>query len=58
MERQDVAPLAGAWIEIIQNLESRIPTLVAPLAGAWIEISQLLEPLYSLARRSPRGSVD
>ena len=34
----DVAPLAGAWIEIVVkiNISPYIP--VAPLAGAWIEI--------------------
>ena len=35
---KSVAPLAGAWIEMIRIIKnsSRIP--VAPLAGAWIEI--------------------
>ena len=33
-----VAPLAGAWIEIQQMLESEREVAVAPLAGAWIEI--------------------
>ena len=33
-----VAPLAGAWVEIVlASLESGIGT-VAPLAGAWVEI--------------------
>ena len=33
-----VAPLAGAWIEIMTSyIDSRFNT-VAPLAGAWIEI--------------------
>ena len=34
-----VAPLAGAWIEMIGNLTSLTEAEVAPLAGAWIEIS-------------------
>ena len=35
----DVAPLAGAWIEIINRCSSRhVRPMVAPLAGAWIEI--------------------
>ena len=33
-----VAPLAGAWIEIININIQYIVILVAPLAGAWIEI--------------------
>ena len=54
----DVAPLAGAWIEI-QRVKTYIGRFsVAPLAGAWIEISAN-DPLNQLKeRRSPRGSVD
>ena len=33
-----VAPLAGAWIEIINTADVQIVDAVAPLAGAWIEI--------------------
>ena len=33
-----VAPLAGAWIEIVNTLCKNILNVVAPLAGAWIEI--------------------
>ena len=33
-----VAPLVGAWIEIIFQLQPSILDLVAPLVGAWIEI--------------------
>ena len=33
-----VAPLAGAWIEISINVNTKIFFSVAPLAGAWIEI--------------------
>ena len=33
-----VAPLAGAWIEIIRIMAGCHIFEVAPLAGAWIEI--------------------
>ena len=33
-----VAPLAGAWIEILLREEPQKFVDVAPLAGAWIEI--------------------
>ena len=33
-----VAPLAGAWIEILLDSNGRLVESVAPLAGAWIEI--------------------
>ena len=36
-----VAPLAGAWIEILNIKHSIGLNLVAPLAGAWIEIRPL-----------------
>ena len=34
-----VAPLVGAWIEIITERPKEIKCRVAPLVGAWIEIS-------------------
>ena len=34
-----VAPLAGAWIEIIHAIYTPLCPGVAPLAGAWIEIA-------------------
>ena len=34
----EVAPLAGAWIEIMGLSPSNLSNIVAPLAGAWIEI--------------------
>ena len=34
----EVAPLAGAWIEISIVLITLVDVFVAPLAGAWIEI--------------------
>ena len=35
----EVAPLAGAWIEIPHLLQTYQLQSVAPLAGAWIEIN-------------------
>ena len=37
-QKEEVAPLAGAWIEISVGIENASPLLVAPLAGAWIEM--------------------
>ena len=42
---QQVAPLAGAWIEISEATILTLQPSVAPLAGAWIEIA--LVHLYS-----------
>ena len=53
-----VAPLAGAWIEIMGLYSAVNASIVAPLAGAWIEIDSMLRVLLFTARRSPRGSVD
>ena len=33
-----VAPFAGAWIEMVEYIESICIGSVAPFAGAWIEI--------------------
>ena len=38
MPQTQVAPYAGAWIEIRGRLHGSIKRLVAPYAGAWIEI--------------------
>ena len=53
-----VAPLVGAWIEIVFLQSCKQPCSVAPLVGAWIEIS--MSWVYRLRQksRSPRGSVD
>ena len=53
-----VAPLVGAWIEIIIEAAAKTAIMVAPLVGAWIEI--ILNSSFSTAskRRSSRGSVD
>mgnify|MGYP005772097709 CR=1 FL=1 len=37
-----VAPLAGAWIEMIPGGTVPQAFIVAPLAGAWIEIMYLI----------------
>ena len=42
-----VAPLAGAWIEILCSRELYGPAEVAPLAGAWIEITHSPRSLKS-----------
>ena len=34
----DVAPLVGAWIEIVRKSTAGASDRVAPLVGAWIEI--------------------
>ena len=34
----EVAPLVGAWIEIIKQITVVKIRIVAPLVGAWIEI--------------------
>ncbi len=41
---RQVAPLAGAWIEIIITNFNKALTEVAPLAGAWIEITIFKSP--------------
>ena len=53
-----VAPLVGAWIEILCTIAHQTGYMVAPLVGAWIEMTEpsLLLPLQQ--RRSSRGSVD
>ena len=40
-----VAPLVGAWIEIVVSIIVSIFNCVAPLVGAWIEICHLLSKL-------------
>ena len=54
----NVAPLAGAWIEIFVGVNLSNEILVAPLAGAWIEICLEIDFEKQYKRRSPRGSVD
>ena len=37
--RRGVAPLVGAWIEIVDEMDTLAQVAVAPLVGAWIEIT-------------------
>ena len=53
-----VAPLVGAWIEIMTPRECLRSSGVAPLVGAWIEISIDHRKIRYRKGRSPRGSVD
>ena len=53
-----VAPLVGAWIEIVELIDISGHRVVAPLVGAWIEIPQMHRIIPKLCSRSPRGSVD
>ena len=53
-----VAPLAGAWIEIVFSTFGGVGCEVAPLAGAWIEIMRGYARYLCHPGRSPRGSVD
>ena len=52
-----VAPYAGAWIEIVKDVERMAPKLVAPYAGAWIEIfiPFLLHPCQQSLPTRERG---
>ncbi|MDK2941729.1 MAG: hypothetical protein PWP56_1242 [Acetobacterium sp.] len=58
MNRVIVAPLAGAWIEIISRRYQIVPGVVAPLAGAWIEILFVWLNVSLGTGRSSRRSVD
>ena len=51
MAKIAVAPLVGAWIEIVQDLYCRKQMKVAPLVGAWIEIIKCIsfEPIKEVA---------
>ena len=54
----DVAPYAGAWIEILNISLIQQTSEVAPYAGAWIEIVSDNSVDYDIDCRSLRGSVD
>ena len=54
----EVAPFAGAWIEIAISIPAIIFAAVAPFAGAWIEINGYVSLDYDKYGRSLRGSVD
>ena len=57
-EVDDVAPLAGAWIEMPSKSINAVCINVAPLAGAWIEIITGKTERNCIGGRSPCGSVD
>ena len=40
-----VAPLAGAWIEMVVTDRELQERIVAPLAGAWIEMAATISVL-------------
>ena len=46
--RAAVAPLAGAWIEIVVSALFEDDVGVAPLAGAWIEIMTTVAATWRL----------
>ena len=54
----NVAPRAGAWIEIFLRLTLLEIKEVAPRAGAWIEMLVLEENRPVPGRRTPCGCVD
>ena len=53
-----VAPLVGAWIEILILAQRKLEKWVAPLVGAWIEISGIRDIKRYLLGRSSCRSVD
>ncbi len=53
-----VAPLVGAWIEMLYTGQLKQQQLVAPLVGAWIEMAQIGSKNQQTISRSSRGSVD
>ena len=58
ISRNEVAPHAGAWIEITIHVVREVPPIVAPHAGAWIEMLWKHWEQFNGQRRSPCGSVD
>ena len=56
--RVEVAPFAGAWIEIAVGGDWADTFKVAPFAGAWIEILVIRFTSIWGCSRSLRGSVD
>ena len=56
--RGDVAPHAGAWIEMLLTSVAGLPEIVAPHAGAWIEIKSRSRRSYMASVAPPRGGVD
>ncbi len=56
MKQDAVAPLVGAWIEILRKLMQNRTIMVAPLVGAWIEILKAPLVMVRLTRRSSVGA--
>ena len=56
--QENVAPFAGAWIEISDRTRTGRSVEVAPFAGAWIEIFGDVKMKEDASGRSLRGSVD
>ena len=50
---QHVAPLVGAWIEIVISCPKGVLSAVAPLVGAWIEIYPCLSCALHLRNVAP-----
>ena len=53
-----VAPHAGAWIEIPEDVLLGGNLFVAPHAGAWIEMPHVMTLSPASTCRAPRGRVD
>ena len=53
-----VAPLVGAWIEILEAAVRCCIVTVAPLVGAWIEITAIPTTDHAATSRSSCRSVD
>ena len=43
-----VAPLVGAWVEMVDPFAFSLETVVAPLVGAWVEIFAVATLVVSL----------
>ena len=52
--RRQVAPYAGAWIEMPKRFTGQINERVAPYAGAWIEILGVPSGFTSLSSHPTR----
>ena len=53
-----VAPIVGAWIEIVVGKLRKGFGIVAPIVGAWIEMDSITYGYDDVKCRSYRGSVD
>ena len=58
LDRDRVAPRAGAWIETLERDDYLMGFLVAPRAGAWIETALYHAMWLPSPCRPPRGGVD